>query len=186
MADYSFKSDLRISDWVRERLRDFCSSLEGDVVQLARTLGLKVFEESLFPYERGYLQNVPSCGSDSGWVIKINKTDRAETKNFTIAHEIGHFLLHKSRLASLDIFDGRVNRNSQSIADPFTYLEERDHIMESEANGFAAALLMPPNLFKPTHERLGGDLSAVARIFLVSEAAAARRLRELGVEPSSH
>lgn len=181
MADYSFKNDPRISSWVREQLRDFCSSLERDVVTLARKLGLKVFEEELFPYERGFLENAPSLGSDSGWVVKLNKADKTETKNFTVAHEIGHFLLHKARLVGLDTFDGRVNRNSQDSLDPFSYLEDRDQIMEAEANAFATALLMPPNLFRPAHERLAGDLTAVARLFVVSEAAAAKRLRELKI-----
>ncbi len=81
MTEYSFKSDPRISGWEREQLRDFCSTLEGNVVQLANAFGLKVLEDDLLPYERGCLENAPRIGSDSGWVIKLNQNDKPETKN---------------------------------------------------------------------------------------------------------
>jgi hypothetical protein len=179
MKGFAFKEDPRISDWQREQLRDFCSALDGNVVELAGTLGLQVHEEELLPYERGYLEKVPSLGSSSGWVIRINKSDRAETKNFTVAHEVGHFVLHGARLAKLDVFDGRVNRSTEGSSDPFSYLEDRDRQLEAEANAFAAALLMPLNLFRPAYERLNGNAVALARLFFVSEAAVTRRIREL-------
>ena len=181
MKDYSFKSDPRIADWQRERLREFCSSLDGNVIALANGFGLQVHEEDLLPYERGFLEKAPSLGSPSGWVIRINKKDRAETKNFTVAHELGHFVLHGAHLATLDSFDGRVNRSSGGIADPFTYLEDRDQLMEAEANGFAASVLMPANLFKPANDRLGGNIPALAKLFFVTEQSVSRRLRELGL-----
>jgi len=181
MKEYSFRNDLRINDWEREQLRQFCSTLDGNIVQLANSFGLKVSDVELLPYERGFLENAPCFGSASGWVIKLNQKDRPETKNFTVAHELGHFILHKSRLVELDTIDGRMNRNMQSDADPFTYLEKRDGIMEAEANRFAALLLMPPNLFKPAYDRLSGDCKALEKLFFVTEQSVARRLRELGL-----
>ena len=179
MNAYSFKADPRISDWARQKLKEFCSSLEGDVILLANDLGLKVFDEDLLPYERGFLEKAPSCGSASGWVIRLNQADGLATKNFTAAHELGHFLLHGSRLVALDHIDGRMNRNGVGSSDPFSYLEDRDQALEVEANLFAATLLMPPNLFKPAFDRLGGDICALARLFLVAEATIVRRIREL-------
>jgi Zn-dependent peptidase ImmA (M78 family) len=181
MDGFSFKADPRISDWQRANLRDFCSSLDGDVVELAGKIGLKVHEEDLLPYERGYLEKAPALGSASGWVIRINRSDKAETKNFTVAHELGHFVLHGARLANLDVFDGRVDRSSEGTDDPFTYLEDRDRRMEAEANAFAAALLMPLNLFRPAYQRLNGKVEELARLFFVSETAVTRRIRELGL-----
>lgn len=179
MDGFSFKADPRISDWQRVHLRDFCSSLDGNVIELAGKFGLLVHEEDLLPYERGFLEKAPALGSASGWVIRINRFDRAETKNFTVAHEVGHFVLHGARLANLDVFDGRVNRSSEGSDDPFTYLEDRDRRMESEANAFAAALLMPLNLFRPAFQRLSGNVAELAQLFFVSEATVIRRIREL-------
>lgn len=179
MAGFSFKADHRITDWQRTRLREFCSALDGNVVELANELGLKVFAEDLLPYERGYLENAPSLGSPSGWVVRINERDRPETQKFTVAHELGHFVLHGARLEGLDMFDGRVNRNTEGSSDPFSYLEDRDRTMEAEANAFAASLLMPKNLFGPAFDRLNGDIGALARLFAVSESAVSRRVNEL-------
>lgn len=179
MAGFSFKADHRISDRQRNKLREFCSALDQNVVELANDLGLKVFAEDLLPYERGYLENAPSLGSTSGWVVRINKRDKPETQKFTVAHELGHFVLHGARLEGLDMFDGRVNRNTEGASDPFSYLEDRDRTMEAEANAFAASLLMPKNLFGPAFDRLSGDIGALARLFAVSESAVSRRVSEL-------
>jgi Zn-dependent peptidase ImmA (M78 family) len=179
MEGFSFKGDPRIADWQRTKLREFCSALDGNIIKLANDLGVKVLEEDLLPYERGFLERAPSLGSQSGWVVRINKTDRPETQKFTVAHEVGHFVLHGARLEGLDTLDGRVNRNTEGSLDPFSYLEGRDRMMEAEANAFAAALLMPKNLFEPAFLRLGGNVDAIARLFAVSESAVARRVREL-------
>jgi Zn-dependent peptidase ImmA (M78 family) len=181
MAEYSFRSDPRIGDWERDKLREFCSSLESDTIALVQSFGLKVFEEDLLPYERGYLENAPSYRTSSGWIIKVNRSDRVETKNFTVAHELGHFVLHKAHLASRDVFDGRMKRDTQNGLDPFTYLDEKDRLLEREANKFAALLLMPPNLFKPAFARLGGDIRLLSKLFFVSEKAIELRVRELGL-----
>ena len=146
---------------------------------------MKVFEKDLLPYERGFLEKSPSCGSASGWVINLNKNDKPTTKHFTVAHELGHFVLHGARMADLDQLDGRLNRNTNGALDPFSYLEDRDQIMESEANTFAAALLMPKNLFGPAFQRLGGDTQALAKLFFVSVEAVTKRIRELGLRLSN-
>jgi Zn-dependent peptidase ImmA (M78 family) len=181
MSEYSFRDDPRISGWEREKLREFCSTLDRDVVLLANDFGLKVFQDDLMPYERGFLEREPSLGSASGWVVKLNQKDTTETRNFTVGHELGHFLLHRAHLAGLDLFDGRMNRNTASDLNPFSYLQDRDPIMETEANTFAALLLMPPNLFRPAYERLGGDFKAIAKLFIVAESTVARRISELGL-----
>jgi Zn-dependent peptidase ImmA (M78 family) len=179
MAEYSFKGDPRISDWQREKLREFCSTLDGDIAALARSFGLKVLKEDLLPYERGSLENAPSYGSATGWVIKVNERDEPEKINFTVGHELGHFVLHSQQLADAGALDGRINRNTQDAMHPFQYLDERDKQMEAEANLFAATLLMPPNLFKPAFDRLGGNIEALAKLFFVTEVVVKRRIREL-------
>jgi len=181
MRGYSFKADPRIADWEREKLREFCSSLEGDMVGLSNSFGLKVRTAALLPYERGYLENEPSFGSSSGWVINVNQSDRPEVQNFTVAHELGHFVLHKAHLAQCDIFDGRMNREMPSAKEPFSYLAPQDQQMEVEANLFAASLLMPSNQFKPAFERFSGDRAALAKLFFVTESAVRRRVLELGL-----
>ncbi|MGB8622552.1 MAG: ImmA/IrrE family metallo-endopeptidase, partial [Paracoccaceae bacterium] len=66
-------------------------------------------------------------------------------------------------------------------ADFFDYIEPDDPKKEAEANAFAAALLMPPNLFKPAFARFSGDIKKLSTLFDVSEATVCRRVRELAL-----
>ena len=71
-------------------------------------------------------------------IIGANKSHHPHRQRFTIAHELGHFLLHEGHMIHLDEKGDalRVNlRNSESARG-----EDND---EKEANLFAAELLMP-------------------------------------------
>jgi Zn-dependent peptidase ImmA (M78 family) len=93
----------------------------------------------------------------------INARDSRERQRFTVAHELAHFLLHKENARKR-----KAHRTEGHVYDPFVYLEPSDRREEVEANRFAAALLMPPNLFKPAFERLDRDPRTIARLFGVS------------------
>jgi len=68
-------------------------------------------------------------------VIAVNSAQHENRQRFTIAHEIGHFILHKRTDQHFDE-DFRIDyRNAVS--------SEATQRSEIEANGFAAALLMP-------------------------------------------
>jgi Zn-dependent peptidase ImmA (M78 family) len=71
-------------------------------------------------------------------VIGANKSHHPNRQRFTIAHELGHFLLHSGHLVHLDESPSafRVNLRSSESAKG----EDND---EREANLFAAELLMP-------------------------------------------
>lgn len=74
-------------------------------------------------------------------LIKVNSNIPFEyKKRFTIAHEIGHLLLHKN----IEVHDE--NSNTLNWFDTETKLKKG--IQELEANDFAAELLMPEKLFK--------------------------------------
>lgn len=90
----------------------------------------------------------PFDGDLSGMVLKkkgrivigINSTHHPNRQRFSIAHEIGHVVLHKSDQVHIDkqfLVKMRDDISSQAI-DP----------EEIEANTFAAALLMPEAMLK--------------------------------------
>ncbi len=83
---------------------------------------------------------------------------------FTVAHEIGHFVLHHRKGGPAE----RYNRSGTDQA-------------EIEANWFAAAFLMPKQAFTDALNEL--PLFRVASKFGVSESAAAVRARSLGISP---
>jgi Zn-dependent peptidase ImmA (M78 family) len=84
-------------------------------------------------------------------IIGANKSHHPHRRRFTIAHELGHFLLHEGHIVHLDENRGafRINlRNSESASG-----EDND---EKEANLFAAELLMPAAFLQ--EDLLGKDL----------------------------
>lgn len=87
---------------------------------------------------------------------------------FTIAHELGHYVLHY--LWSPEKAGGRMmatRRGSDRI--------------EWEANWFAAAFLMPADEFQRQYAACSGDLSFLAGKFGVSPQAAEVRAKGLGL-----
>ena len=74
--------------------------------------------------------------SKNGGTIRVKQGMNTGRKRFTIAHEIGHFILHP-----------REGLERNDTAASFTVW--KDATEEAEANIFAAELLMPEFLFKP-------------------------------------
>ena len=99
--------------------------------------------------------------------LYVNGRDEFERQSFTIAHELGHWLLHRDHYE----------------ADPKRYkflprfsIPERDDPLEQEANRFAASLLIPRQLLVPV---LHAPVSKLARIFRVKRAMMERRIRDV-------
>lgn len=94
--------------------------------------------------------------------IYIKKSLSPERQKFTLAHEIGHYLLHKK-----EGVDFRVDNLDYS---------GDDTMQETEANYFAGVLLLPKNLLlRAKEQRLSNE--KIARIFGVSEAVIDVRLK---------
>ena len=115
--------------------------------------------------------------------IAVRRTDPPNRRRFTIAHEIGHYVLrhHRQRpeLVHADPHSQVIYRNPRAS-------EGLDPI-EVQANQFAASLLMPARLVKEQVERMGlplseKDVSRLAKtVFQVSEQAMTIRLTALGL-----
>nr|DAO82996.1 MAG TPA: IrrE protein [Caudoviricetes sp.] len=132
-----------------------------DVVFIANELGYSVLEASFKDDVSGM---VISNGDDEK-KIYINKDDQVGRQRFTIAHEIGHILLHQK-----DNKGAFVDYRNKT-----TY----DH-REFEADNFAAALLMPKDRSIELWNKLN-DVDDFAGIMGVSKAAASIRLMNLGL-----
>ncbi|WP_369282175.1 ImmA/IrrE family metallo-endopeptidase [Oscillibacter sp. GMB15532] len=98
--------------------------------------------------------------------IKINSRDIQSRQRFTIAHELGHKILHIANDSDDVIISFRCLKNNR----------------EREADAFAAELLMPRDMVKEEHGKLFYPLvSQLAETFRVSKAAMKNRLDELGL-----
>lgn len=95
-------------------------------------------------------------------------------RRFTIGHEVGHYLLHQDDSPRIfcrsgDIVDAEEENTAPTPKSP----------VESEADAFAAALLMPEHLILPCYERHGRDVETIREIFGCSHKATTYRLNSL-------
>ena len=94
-----------------------------------------------------------------GRAIVLQGTADSGRRRFTIAHEIGHFVLHPERGA----------------------VDEAGRTEEREADAFAAELLMPEYLVREAVREQGLDDARLADRFEVGRKAMQARLRDLGL-----
>jgi Zn-dependent peptidase ImmA (M78 family) len=118
------------------------SPQEIDLEVLAYTAGGLLIEEGGLDTAEGRIVASPGKGGSIRVKAGLN---RGRTR-FTIAHEIGHFVLHPL-----------VPHDRQHSARDFTIWHDASE--EAEANIFAAELLMPEFLFKP---RCRGQVPSLA------------------------
>lgn len=104
-------------------------------------------------------------------VITYNSSDAAVRQRFTVAHEIGHYVL------------GHLGAGKTKFRDPASHFSSATHsIEEREANRFAANLLMPEATVKYAVERRGvHSIDRLAELFGVSQVAMKYRLENLGL-----
>ncbi len=114
-------------------------------------------------------------GGNNSAIVTINKSIKSlEKLRFIRAHELGHLRLHRS-LRPFFHCDAKAFRERN---------KQGSH--ESEANAFAAELLMPTHLFLPLVQFQPFNielLQRTARRFQTSLTATAFRYMELGPEP---
>lgn len=103
------------------------------------------------------------------WIILGREPVSPRRRRFTLAHELGHWMLaHPSACGPLEV----LGRSSAP--------EER------AANEFAANLLMPPGLFRKDSAKRPprmGEIQALSELYSVSRAAAALRFIKFTDEP---
>ncbi|KAB2734786.1 ImmA/IrrE family metallo-endopeptidase [Brucella anthropi] len=111
--------------------------------------------------------------SMSDFTIYISQFTSLVRDRFTIAHELGHLLLHLEE----------VQKNAPNAVMRATrWVDENNQEQkraEWEANWFAAAFLMPAKVFSEIYQKDGP--STAQRIFGVSEKAAEIRAKSIGL-----
>lgn len=125
-----------------------------NIISLLEAAGVIVYEMDIIEKFDGV-----SFISDLGYpVIIINKNFSNDRKRFTIAHELGHLLMH--------------NENCFPIS---TFREK-----EKEANVFASEFLMPENEIKNSlRSMVMSDLGDLKRYWLTSMQSLIRRAKDL-------
>ena len=155
-----------------------------DVDAIARALGIRVeFDISL--ENRDVIGEISFVGTTP--IIRVNPVQNAyePRRRFTLAHEIGHYCLHSLKSNETFVDSQKTMSRSQSYWD----------FRESEANTFAAQLLMPKELILSEGELIidmykdaetqkisaSEFMERMSHRFVVSNKAMEYRLRNIGI-----
>ena len=140
-------------------LRGVCGNMERsfDLEALIADLEIRVGYSEL----PGGAEGLSTELNGESWIFVSPSVTSARRRRFTLAHELGHWILaHPSSCGPLDIL-GR-----SSVPE------------EKAANEFAANLLMPPRLFRADVARAAprmAEFERLANVYAVSRTAAALR-----------
>ncbi len=149
-----------------------------DVEAVASELGLKLVRDNLGAGVSGLLVT-----TERSAFVCVHEADHPNRQRFTMAHEIGHFVLRHQFIRGEHVHVDRGNFISQRGLRSATGVDPK----EIEANQFAACLLMPADLVKQEVAACGGSplvdwqVSELASTFEVSEQAMTIRLSALGL-----
>ena len=134
------------------------------VLDIARDFGLRVYRAEWENGASGCIRKDRKRGGKSGFAIFTNKAHGRTRRRFTIAHEIGHFVLHRNKIG-------------KQIVDNRLYQSRLDGTLEVQAHEFAAFILMPWDLVVQEVKSGADSVEALARRFEVSKSAMSIRLR---------
>lgn len=112
-------------------------------------------------------------------VILVKSGSISSRRRFTISHELGHFLCDWHAPNSSNGF-------YCTTTDIFGETSSRETNVETEANRFAANILVPPKIFQANLSRRALDLNVIVELaqkYEVSKEVIARRVAELHHEP---
>lgn len=130
------------------------ADLHGLVKKLGGSIAYSDSEESLHVRGKG------------DFTIYLSEYTSARRDRFTLAHELGHYYLHYLHPKQTE--EASFGRGARNLG-------------ETQANVFAASLLMPEANFKRAFRRYSGDIWVLAEKFGVSPRAAEVRSQVLGL-----
>ena len=129
------------------------------VLDIAHEMGIKVYKSKGWPdYISGLIRMDPERGGSSGYAIYTNAKHPKTRRRFTIAHELGHYVLHRDEIG-------------EGITDDALYRSRLGGPLERQANRFAANLLMPRDLIVEAINQGVDSVEKLAEKFEVSRSA---------------
>lgn len=157
-----------------KKILDICgNNFPRNIVDICEKLGIEVQETKQFP------DNI--CGiifkENNKYIILVNKFHSIGRKSFTIAHELGHYFLHKELLDTNNELVSYTKSNGSKVPALARGIDYNKR--EAQANQFAADILMPEKEFLAKCECCD-SIEEVAGYFAVSTQAASVRANNLG------
>ncbi len=125
----------KIAKYVRD-LIDYGDGPIDNMVEFAELLGITVINNNAFSDNIDAFSSRYSIGQNNYFVISIPAEGTFFRQQFSIAHEVGHWVLHEGM-------------------DPQELEKDEYKLMEQDANNFASCLLMPAERFAKDVENTG-------------------------------
>ncbi len=169
-----FEYSLTSIEKVAARLHDQFANGSGvisirQLSMLANYLGADVRAVDFTPDEVS-ARVFENPGDAGAYTIELSKNEPLRRQKFSLAHEIAHIVLHK-------IDEDPLVEYRRPILE---YADPNDLYKETQANAFAAALLIPKSAAERAWRELN-DIDDFAEMFQVSRSAAYNRLNNLGL-----
>lgn len=142
---------------VKALLTEYALSPPIPLAAIIEREGLTVMYASLADFHTSDNKEVCALLSVKNKVIIIEETDNPQRQRFSIAHELGHWRLHRAE----------IEKNPLLGLVPRAPMGKEIEPIEIEANYFAAHLLVPSNLLKEWFEKTQNQ-HQLAEIFAVS------------------
>lgn len=131
-----------------------------DVAACAKEVGLPIYSIELPQGVSGMLKRV----NGDKFECYVDKSEPSVRQRFTAAHELGHFVLHRSSIGETHQDNYRLRAAGMT------------NWQETQANQFAADLLMPMGLIAEAMDAGTNSVADLANLFKVSEIAMSIRL----------
>lgn len=149
-----------------EIVADYLNRVPVDVDTMASALGLPIAVDHAMPDAvSGKLERVR--GTANSFRIVVNGRHHKNRQRFTIAHEIAHYVLHREMIGE-SVTDDALYRSAQL-----------SNATETQANRYAASLLMPAEQVRLKYQSGVRSYAEMARVFGVSSEVARIRMKEL-------
>ena len=164
------------ADEVRRQVNS--QGIPVDPFIIATQLGIEVMDVT---FEDRDVEGVLRFRNNRAQIL-LRKASNLARKKFTVAHEVGHFVLHwepddEPHGEHQEFVDSDMQLYRRGMLNP---LSKSDRNREIQANMFAAALLMPRDALEALIPQQP-SIKYLARSFGVSEIAMTFRINELDV-----
>lgn len=150
------------SDLINLAIKNNLATQPLDVERLCTLLGIEIH----YSYELEASVSGKLIKTEQGWKCTINANHHPTRQRFTIAHELGHYILHR-------------NQQTDFVDSTYFRKEDTQNSMEFEANRFASELLMPSSSFNYYKTNISNDINDIAIHFGVSPLAVSVRSKQL-------
>jgi Zn-dependent peptidase ImmA (M78 family) len=153
---------------VREKLK---FTTAADMIRVISSLGGRIERYDVYEAPEEGVSGTIVVEKENDFLIKIPLRSTQSRTTFTLAHELGHYILHF-------LFPSQVLKKNITRLVAYRY---GGSPAESEANYFAACFLMPEEQFREKYAEFGGSRERVAAYFGVATNTASYRCLALGL-----